>query len=205
MKTRRAIIVTLVLNIVLPYLIYTMLIPHTSSIVALSVASVVPLFDSVYSLIKSRKVDAFSSFIFLGLILGGIAVLVGGDERFILLRESYVTGIMGILFLGSLCFARPLIYYFADRFTGHDPNMEQKWNQSPVYRRRFRLMTGVWGVCLLLEAGVKVVLVYSLSVPAFLAISPFFTYGIIALAIWWNIAYVRKIKKQAARNTGVTP
>lgn len=199
-KSRNAIIVTLIVNIVLPYVVYTLLLPHTSSLVALSAAAIVPLIDTVYSLIHTRKVDMFSGFIFLGLVLGIAAVLLGGDERFILLRESYVTGIMGLVFLGSLLAARPLIFYFAERFAGRDPEMHDKWNRLPAYRQIFRRMTAVWGVALLLEACVKVGLVYTLSIPAFLAISPFATYGILALTIWWNVTYVKRVKRAAALN-----
>ncbi|APQ58176.1 intracellular septation protein A [Paenibacillus polymyxa] len=195
-KSRNEIIFTLIINLVLPYLAYRLLIPHTSSLIALSIAALVPLCDSIYSLIRTRKTDAFSGFIFLGLILSVVAVLLGGDERFILLRESYVTGIMGVVFLGSLFFSRPLIYYFAERFTGHNPQMNDKWEKLPRYRFNFRLITAVWGLSLLLEAFIKVVLVYSLSIPTFLVVSPFFTYGLIGLTIWWNIGFIKRIKRQ---------
>ncbi|MBB6670346.1 VC0807 family protein [Cohnella nanjingensis] len=203
-KTRNEIVITLLINIVLPYLAYRLLIPHTSSLAALSVAALVPLCDTIYSLIRTHKADAFSGFIFLGLILGVVAVLLGGDERFILLRESYVTGILGVVFLGSLLFARPLIFRFAGRFTGHDPQMDDKWERLPLYRRTFRVMTAVWGVSLLLEACLKVVLVYALPVSSFLAVSPFFTYGIIAVTIWWNIRYAKSMKKRAAQETSTS-
>ncbi|MCP3796699.1 VC0807 family protein [Paenibacillus sp. CH40] len=195
-KSRNEIIFTLIINILLPYLAYRLLIPHTSSLIALSIAALVPLCDSLYSLIRTRKADAFSGFIFLGLILGVVAVLLGGDERFILLRESYVTGIMGMVFLGSLFFGRPLIYYLAERFTGHDPQMNDKWEGLPRYRFNFRLITAVWGFSLLLEAFIKVVLVYSMSISTFLVVSPFFTYGLIGLTIWWNMSFIRRIKRQ---------
>lgn len=196
--TRKEIIITLAVNVVLPYLIYTLLIKHTGSLWALSAASVVPLVDSLYSLIKTRKADMFSAFIFIGLILGVAAVLLGGDERFILLRESYVTGIMGLLFLLSLLLKRPLIYYFAERFTGRDANMEEKWRNLPRFRHTFRLLTAVWGGALVLEAVVKVGLVYILSVPSFLAVSPFASYGIVGVTIWWTVRYVKRVKKQAS-------
>jgi intracellular septation protein A len=197
-KTRNQIILALVINILLPYLAYTVLQPHTSNLTALSVAAVIPLLDTLYSLIRERKFDAFSGFIFLGLILGIIAVLLGGDERFILLRESYVTGILGIVFLGSLLARRPLIFHFADRFMGRDAQMNEKWQQLPGFRRSFRLITCVWGLVLALEACVKVPLVYSLSVPTFLVVSPIFTYGVIGLTILWNIRYVKRVKSGAA-------
>ncbi|UUZ82875.1 hypothetical protein LJK88_02285 [Paenibacillus sp. P26] len=195
-KTRNGIILTLIMNIVLPYAAYTLLIGHTDSLTALSVAALIPLADSLYSLAKTRKVDAFSGFIFLGIVLSILAVLLGGDERFILLRESYITGIMGILFLASLLFSKPLIYYFAMRFNANRKAMADRWERLPGFRNTFRLMTLVWGLSLLLEAVVKVVLVYSLSIPAFLALSPFFSYGIIGLTIWWNVVYTRRIRKR---------
>lgn len=197
-QNRKAILFTLLLNIALPYVIYRLLAPHTSSAVALSAAAIVPLGESVYTLMRTRKADVFSGFIFLGLVLGVIAALLGGDERFILLRESYVTGIMGILFLLSLLFPRPLIYYFAERFAGRDPQMDDKWNRLPAYRRTFRLMTIVWGCALLLEAAIKVALMNILSISAFLVVSPIASYAIIGLTIFWNIRYMRQIRNRAA-------
>lgn len=194
-QTKKGIIITLILNIALPYLTYQLLIDHTSSIIALSVASLIPLLDTIITLVKSRKIDVFSSFIFLGMVLSVLAVVVGGDERFILLRESYVTAIMGCLFLGSLFFQKPLIYYFALRFTNNNPAIIANWS-NPAYRNTFRLMTLVWGLSLVLEAVLKIVLVYSLSVSMFLLIAPFVSYGIIGLTIFWNVKYTRQVKQQ---------
>jgi uncharacterized membrane protein len=195
-KTRNEIILTVMLNIALPYLAYQLLLPYTSGVTALSVAALIPLGDSIVSLIRTRKISAFSSFIFLGIVLGIVAVLIGGDERFILLRESYITGIMGMLFLASLFFSRPLIYYFAEKFMGRDSALNEKWTKAPRVRRAFRLITLVWGISLLLESCIKVVLVYSLTISSFLIISPIVAYGIIGLTIWWNVHYVRQVKKK---------
>ncbi|NOU93725.1 hypothetical protein GC093_10895 [Paenibacillus sp. LMG 31456] len=196
-KTRNEIIFTVLLNIAMPYLAYQLLIPYTSGLTALSVAALIPLCDSLVSLIRTKKISAFSSFIFLGIVLGIIAVFIGGDERFILLRESYITGIMGILFLVSLFFSRPLIYYFAERFMGRDSALNDKWSKFPGVRKTFRLITLVWGISLLFESGVKVLLVYSLSISEFLIVSPIVAYGIIGLTIWWNVHYVRQVKKKS--------
>ncbi len=196
-KTRNEIIITLILNLVLPYLAYRLLLPYTSGIVALSAAALIPLGDSLYSLFRTKKLDAFSGFIFLGIVLGIVAVFVGGDERFILLRESYVTGVMGLLFLASLFFSRPLIYYFAERFMGRDESMNEKWATRPRYRHTFRLFTLVWGISLVFEAFLKVSLVFMVTIPTFLIVSPILTYGIIGLTIWWNVQYVKQAKRKA--------
>ncbi|WP_242698175.1 VC0807 family protein [Bacillus sp. SD088] len=196
-KTRNEVIVTILLNIALPYLTYRLLIPYTSGVVALTVAALLPLSDTLINLIKNKKIDAVSSFIFLSIILGIVAVLIGGNEKFILLRESYIIGIMGMVFLISLFFTKPLIYYFAIRFAGGKASAEEKWANLPAFRKNVHFLTVSWGIILLLEAVVKVILVYSISVSAFLLIAPFFTYGIIGLGILWNIQFIKRVRNKS--------
>lgn len=58
-----------------------------------------------------------------------------------------------------------------------------------------KLMTLVWGLGFILEAAIKVILVYTLSISEFLLVSNFVLYGIIALLIFWQVKYVKKFKK----------
>jgi intracellular septation protein A len=194
-KGKTEVILSIIINAVLPYLTYHFLIKYTSSVTALSIAALIPLLDSLLSLVRTRKVDVFSTFIFIGLVLSLIAALIGGDEKFILIRESYVTGIMGFIFLASLLFGKPLIYHFAKRFAGDKTKAITQW-EYPNYRRVIRLMTLVWGLSLLLEASVKVMLVYNLSISQFLAVSPICMYGILGLTILWTVKYTQAMRKK---------
>ncbi|OLR22813.1 VC0807 family protein [Bacillus cereus] len=187
---RKPLILTLIVNIIVPYISYIVLIPYTNHITALIIASLAPLLETLYSLIRMRKVDVFSCVIFFSLSLSAIAVLIGGNERFILLRESYITGIMGAVFLVSLLFSRPLIFYFARRFS-NNPQLDYKWEHSASMKRTFRVLTGGWGFMLLFEALIKIVLVYSMPVRAFLLVSTFITYSLIGLTILWTIRYIK--------------
>jgi hypothetical protein len=45
-----------------------------------------------------------------GIALSLIATLLGGSPRLLLIRESFITGIFGLIFLGSLLFPRPLLF-----------------------------------------------------------------------------------------------
>ena len=117
-----------------------------------------------------------------------------------MVRESFVTGVMGFIFLGSLLTRRPLIYYFALRFTVGKTQKEQaafadKWNIA-YFRKVLRIMTAGWGIVLLGEAVLKVVLVYNLSASTFLAISSLVTYGFIGLAIIWTVLYRRTSRQK---------
>ena len=198
MKTSKVeIIVSVLINIVLPYLIYTILKTHITSIIALSLAACVPLVDTLYHLIKDKKLDTFSSFIFLGIVLSIVAAWIGGDERFILLRESYVTGIMGLVFLLSLLTPKPLIYYFAMKFISNKSVMTKRWEEEVSFRHFIRVMAAVWGIGLMIEALVKVVIVYEFPISKALVISPIAQYIIIAILIYWNIHFVKQRKQKA--------
>ena len=72
--------------------------------------------------------------------------------------------------------------------------MGKRWN-IPYFRHGMKLMTLVWGLGFILEAAIKVILVYTLSISEFLLVSNFVLYGIIALLIFWQVKYVKKFKK----------
>lgn len=195
----RGIIITLLINGGLPLLVYKMLEDHMSDVAALSIATIIPMAETLYHLIKHKKMDVFAAFMAVSFILGILAALLGGDQKLILLRESFVTGMMGLIFLGSLLFGKPLIYYFALRFTvGSNQEKQSAFEENwklPYVRKVLRMMTAGWGIALVGEAAIKWILVYTLSTTAFLAVSNVVMYGVIGLAILWTYFY-RKSTRQ---------
>jgi hypothetical protein len=189
----KGIVTTLLINGALPFVVYEVLRSHMSSIVALSIATIIPLIDNLLSLIKKRRLDVFAVFMLISFMLGIMMVSIGGSERLLLIRESFVTGILGIIFLVSLLFPRPLIFHFALRFTvGNDPDktsaFADNW-QYAYFRFVLRLMTVVWGLALIGESVVRSILVFKLSVSQFLAVSNFIMYGFIGAAIVFTVVY----------------
>ena len=196
----RGIVITLLINGAVPFVVYEVLRSHMSSIAALSIATVIPLIDNLFSFIKRRKMDVFAVFMLVSFLLGIIMMCIGGSERLLLIRESFVTGILGIIFLGSLLFSRPLIFYFAIRFTvGNDPDktsaFADNW-QYAYFRFVLRLMTVVWGLALLGESAVRSILVFKLSVTQFLVVSNFVMYGFIGAAIVFTVIYRKHSQKK---------
>ncbi|WP_160725314.1 VC0807 family protein [Bacillus sp. USDA818B3_A] len=196
----KGIFITLLINGAIPLLVYEVLRAHISSIVALSIATIIPLFDNLLSLIKKRSLDVFAVFMLVSFILGITMISIGGGERLLLIRESFVTGILGMIFIGSLLFPRPLIFYFALRFTvGNDPDkkstFEKNW-QYAYFRFVLRLMTIFWGLALIGESAVRSILVFKLSVTQFLAVSNFVMYGFIGAAIVFTVIYRKHSQKR---------
>lgn len=196
----RGVIVSLLINGGLPLLVYLLLLDHVSNVMALTIATFIPLIETVVYFLKYRKWDVFSMFMLVGFILSICAALIGGNEKLLLIRESFVTGILGLIFLGSLTTRKPLIYHFALRFTVGKTQEEQRnfadnW-KIPYVRKVLRIMTAGWGAILFSEALLKIALIYSLSVPTFLAISSLISYGFIGLALIWTVIYRRKSRQK---------
>ncbi|MBO0962783.1 hypothetical protein J1P26_24120 [Neobacillus sp. MM2021_6] len=197
-KVIQMIVFSLVINGALPVVVYNLLTNYYSSFVSLLVATLIPLADNLYHVIKYKKADAFGLFMLSGFLLSLLAFVLGGNERLILLRESMVTGLLGLIFIASLFFSKPLIYHFAIKFSAKDAS-EQKskfkknW-EIPYFRTVLRIMTAIWGIALLGEAIVKIILVYELSISTFLAVSQLIFYSVIGAAILFTIVYRRYAK-----------
>lgn len=183
------VIITLLINGIIPWALYVLLSDHMGSLQALSIATLIPLGDNLIHLVKHRKLDAFGGLMLFTFVLTIVLVLLGGSERILLVRESLITAGVGIVFLCSLFFSRPLMYHLATRFViGNDfPN---SWGYA-YFRFVMRLMTVVWGIMLTGEAAVRVYMVYHLSTERYLALSNVVLYGFIGAAVLWTVVYRR--------------
>lgn len=193
MSKRQYVAFTLIVNGVVPWALYVWLSHWMSSIAALSVATLVPLLDNLIHLLKHRKLDAFGSLMLFTFLITLGLVLLGGSEKLLLVRESLVTASVGLVFLGSLLFRRPLMYFLAMRFVGN-ASFPANWDYA-YFRFVMRLMTLVWGTMLTAEAAVRVAMVFELSTERYLALSNLVLYGFIGAAVLWTVAY----RKHSAR------
>ncbi len=190
----RAILLNLLINGLVPWLGYVLLSPHIGSLLALSIVTMIPLIDNLIHLARHRTIDMFNGLMLTGFVLSLIMVLLGGSEKLLLMRESLVTVVIGMAFLGSLLLKRPLIFHMVRRFSnGTDP--ERNW-AYPYFRQMMRRLTILWGVALVAEAGLKLLLITMLSTSQILAISTPLFYAVIGLAIGGTIVYKRRARVQ---------
>jgi hypothetical protein len=194
----RAQLPSLLVNAVAPFVAYEVLTSlGVSSVTALISSAVFPVVGIGWSFARTRRPDIIGlvSLLFIG--LGVVTSLVSGDPRFILVKDSLMTGVFGVLCLVSLVlFPRPLIFYFGRQFSsGADPTraaaFESMW-QYPRFRTVVRLMTVVWGVGYLIEAIVRIGLSFVLPIPVFLIVSPLLALGVTLGLISWTVGYARR-------------
>jgi hypothetical protein len=110
---RLAAFLSLAVNIALPLMVYHFAAPHLGEGGGLVLSSVPVIVWNLLEIVCFRRLDAIGLLVLLGIFLSLGAMAIGGSARLLLLRESLVTGVIGIIFLGSLLLPRPLIYYLA--------------------------------------------------------------------------------------------
>ena len=198
----RGLLPSLLISGILPFIIYQLLKSYTSvsDIEALAISAVPAIIYGIVSIVRQRQLDLIAGITIVGIAVTMIAALVGGDPRLFLIRESFLTVALGIASLVSLLFPRPLWFYIFRYFvSGNDPErtaaFDANW-QYALFRSYIRIVTIVWGVTYLGEFILRLILVYNLSIPQFLAISPFIFYGITIGVIAFTIAYGNRTRRR---------
>ncbi|WP_018331354.1 VC0807 family protein [Actinomycetospora chiangmaiensis] len=166
---------------------------------ALLLSAIGPALSTLLSVAVRRRVDEFSVFILTLLAIGVVTSLFFDDPRLLLLKDSAVTGLVGLVFLGSLLAPRPVMFLFGRRFaTNGDPARIAWWNglwQYEGFRRAQRGMTAMWGLGLLGEAVLRAVVTFRLAVPTMVvvnAVVPAVAIGVLILAtVVWGRASAR--------------
>ncbi len=112
---------TILVDIILPLIIYFGLQRHIKPVYALLIAGSPPLFMVIFKAILARTFDALGFLVFLGFIISGVVAIITRNPIVLLLEKSLVTGIVSLIFGMTLipcqcchhrCRLRPLAYYF---------------------------------------------------------------------------------------------
>ena len=193
----RGLLISIILNAAFPLGLYLLTKRYISSseVVAISVASIFPILYSIYDFVRHRSFDLIAIFALLSIVVSLVGLLLGGNTKILLIRESFFTVMLGMACFVSLLLKRPLMFYVGRQFmAGKDPVRVAEFNaqwQIPYPRFVHRLITSVWGIAYVGEFMIRVILVYTLPTALVLAISPLLLNGITIATIAWTFAYIR--------------
>lgn len=190
---------------VIPLVVYNLLRPHLSSDAAgLAIVSVIPAAEVGWHRWRDGSFDPIGMIAIVGLAFGLIsAVLTHGNALGLKLRESVLTGLFGLVCLGSLFARRPVMFFLARSFaTGGDEEAVAAFNDRltiPGVLGRYRFVTAIWGLGLVAETVVRTGFALSLSTSQFLAVAPLLGWVTIGGLLAFTTVYARK---QEARFAG---
>lgn len=128
-------------------------------------ACLAPLIGAAAYFLRTRDLSGASIAILVFNALSALVAVIGRtDAKMLLYKDSIATGIVGLIFAVSLMFAKPLAYWFGQRFAGGgtregDAWWENMWNSYPLFRRAQRIISLTWAVTLLVEAIIKAIII----------------------------------------------
>jgi hypothetical protein len=181
----RALIPNLLLDVGGTIAVYYALLAFFSStsLVPLYGATLVPALSIAFNVWKKRRIDVIGVIVLVGLLLGIAAVFMGGTQRLLLVRESFVSGAMGLALFVSPVFPKPLGYYVMRSFmTQNDVAPFDTLWENPPFRRTVRSITLFWGCVLLVEFGLRISFALMLPVVFTLGVGPLISNGIMLAA-----------------------
>jgi hypothetical protein len=172
------------------------------AVTALLLSGIFPALAVTISAIHTRRLDVIGALVVAGIAVGTVLGVVSHSTRLLLIEGSVPTAVFGVACLGSLWARHPLMFSLAREFTGPDTakgrEMTRLW-QYEGYRRVLRIITAVWGAGFLVEAALRVVIVYHTSTGTALASSTVTPFLWAAILSAWTIAYGAHHKKKGER------
>lgn len=160
---------------------------------ALLVGAAFPLTTLLAKALRSRRLDLIGSMSLAALAVGVLATLLFQDPHILLVKDSLVTATFGLVCLGSLFTSRPLMGILAAQFAGSAGRSTVPAN-APGLRR----LTLVWGITMLAEAALRVVLAFLLPPALLMTISPLLAAAVFGpVALWTLRRRAAAIRRQA--------
>jgi hypothetical protein len=160
----------------------------------------------VWVALRDRVLNLFAMVMLVVFGLGVVLTVVSGDARFLLLKSSIVTSAVGVAFLATAWRGRPLTLFATQSFTpARSAELAEKYRTDPSVRRLYKISSVVWGAGLLLEAAVRVPLVYLLPISVMVGVSEAMMIATFAGLITWTLCYVRRVTARRARTEESAP
>jgi hypothetical protein len=199
MKLRPAFVAELAVNLLLPWVAYTLVHPRHGEVGGLIASAVPPLAWSIVELARFRRVDALSSIVLLGIALSILAMAFGGGPRVLLMRECLAAGAIGVTFLLSLFAPRPLVFYLARATVARETpegvaRFELLWHERPEFASAMRRLTTVWGIGLTADAALRTWLAATWPIERFLIVSPILGYTVFGALLAWTFWYRARMR-----------
>jgi hypothetical protein len=204
----RAMLPDLLIDGALPAIAYQILSRHgVADVPALTAGAIFPAANIIRKFIVTRSLDLIGAIVLIFLTIGVIGSLLSGNVLFVLIKESFITGLVGLLFLSSLLWQRPIIFYIARQFVaGEEPERLAWWNgrwEFPRFRRVMRVMTTVWGLGYLIEALVRVAIALTFAPGTVVIVSPILAIGTTVGLILWTRRYGKQAQERADRESAL--
>ncbi|WP_395575420.1 VC0807 family protein [Streptomyces sp. BK79] len=161
---KRRTLVTLMLDVGVPLGSYYLLKGAfgMSAVAALAWSSVLPVLRTGWGLLGQREVNGLPLLILLVNLVGLLLGFETGDARLLLVKDSAISSVVGIVLLVSVVLGRPMMTatlkpWLVKGDAGREAAWERLRRESAEFRRAELRFSGVWGVAFVGECALRVV------------------------------------------------
>lgn len=155
--------------------------------------------------VRDRALNAFGMLMVIVFGLGLALAFLSGDPRFLLVKDSITTAVVGMTFLVMAFLGQPLTLAASRTAMPREraDELAEQYRTVPEARHWHLKASTVWGIGLLTEAAVRVVLIYLLPVDVMVAVSAALMITTFAVLILWTVSDIRR--QQARRASHAPP
>jgi hypothetical protein len=162
-------ILTLVVDVGVPIGLYYLLrAADVGAYAALLICSFIPGLSVVSDLVRRRRPDRIGLFMTTMMLIGAAVSLLVHDPRLLLAKDGWFMAVGGLWFLVSARGGRPLGFLFTrlllEGRVGPPESWDVLWERLPGFRRVWRVATVIYGLGLIVDAGVRVVMAHTLPI-----------------------------------------
>lgn len=189
---------------VIPLAIYYIVRHHVNGDAeALAIAGAFPALWIAVEWVRRRTVDVIGAIVLFGFVAGLLAAVALGGSAFVLkVRDSAFTSLFGVVCLVSLTWGRPAMFFLGKALSaGDDPARKAAFDEMwelPTVPAVFRVITAAWGVGLICEAALRVVLAMVMTTGAFLAVSPVIAAVTFGGLFAFTVRYTKRKREQSS-------
>jgi len=186
----------LALDVGLPVVAYYAL--HAAGVsnwFALLAATLVAAARIVLVAVRQRRLNALALVMLVIYGVGLALTFATGDVRFLVLKDSVGTGVLGLLFLCFAVAGHPLTLA-ATQTWGREraAAMAELYRTVPAVRHGHFVASMVWGVGLFAEALLRVLLVFLLPISVVVGLSTALTVVVIGSLMVWTLWYMQRVR-----------
>lgn len=162
LATARGLIIDIALPVVLFYGLRGL---GVSELNALIVGMIPPFVHGVVSAIRKRSINVLSALVLLGMLLGLVAGLISGNPRELLIRNAWISAPLSVVTLASLWARRPINFTVTrDLMPRRAATMDRLWDTDEGFRLAWRRITIVWGILMLVDAALRILIAVTLPI-----------------------------------------
>jgi hypothetical protein len=191
-RSMRPVVQTVLFDVAPPLITYYGLrAAGASEYVALLSATVLSGLRVGWGVVRTRRLDPFAIYLLLTFGLSLAVGLATTDPRAILVGNTFVNGIGGLIFLGSCVVGTPLTQVVGERFRAAEDGAPTP-EQAGLLRRTHVRLSAMWGVGLLVEVVIRLVVIAHLSVDAANGVNSAITLPVVGLLVLATIVVGRR-------------